>query len=96
MDAKDTVIQYAQNRRGKYYFQLGNLFDAKVIAVGSLRALLEKQAELSFKAGMREVIEWINDPFNTCNEVDDLEQPTGMKMFNDSEWQSELKEWGIE
>lgn len=49
---------------------------------------LEKQAELSFKAGMKEVVEWIN----THNHI-----PNGTTLIciNIEALEKQLKEWGI-
>ncbi len=56
-----------------------------------------KQASISFKAGVKEVVEWINEHSNAkATYTDDLhmtrrwlEMPIGL-------WQAKLKEWGIE
>jgi len=42
----------------------------------------EQQAEISFKAGRKQVVDWINE----ADIIDD---------FCLEEWQSQLKEWGI-
>ncbi len=45
---------------------------------------MDRQAEISFKAGIREVVEWleVNSVF--------------MRFFADQEWYAKLKDWGIE
>lgn len=44
------------------------------------------QAEISLKAGRKEVVDWINSRHALSNERTELGQ----------EWQAKLKEWGIE
>jgi hypothetical protein len=56
---------------------------------GILQNILEKQAEVSFKAGIKEVVEWIKHqnpsyPFSFSLEI------------KEHQWYSKLKEWGIE
>ena len=46
---------------------------------------LTKQAEISFKAGIREVVGWIEDWAFWDNLSDDIH----------TEWQAKLKEWGV-
>lgn len=55
------------------------------------------QAEISFKAGIKEVVEWINQAEHL------LYVPEGDKetidhgiLLRPSKWQRKLKEWGIE
>lgn len=58
----------------------------------SVQKALEKQAEISFKAGMdagrREVSEYINEHHNSDISCDTF-------LINWDEWQSKLKEWGL-
>jgi hypothetical protein len=55
-----------------------------------VRATLNKQAEISFKAGIKEVIEWIKT--NNRNNP----QPFRGVNISREQWQSKLKECGIE
>lgn len=50
-------------------------------------ALLLEQAEISFKAGIREVVEWID------NRPDCL---AGSVLLHKDEWQAKLEEWETE
>ena len=47
----------------------------------TLEEMLYEQAEISFKAGIKEVVEWVSININTDSRRD--------------EWQAKLKEWGI-
>jgi len=49
--------------------------------------LLEAQAEISFKAGIKEVVEWVKER--------DCGTKSSVWLFRDN-WQAKLKEWGIE
>ncbi len=51
------------------------------------KALVQVQAAISFKAGLREVVEWVDE--HLLDFVYDY-SPTRLK------WQAKLKEWGIE
>ena len=68
MEAKDTVIA-------------GVKF-LKIAHDGGLNAAAEAQAEVSFKAGIKEVVDWIIDNNAVPDHILDL-------------WKSALKEWGI-
>ena len=64
------------------------------------------QAEISFNAGIEEVVEWVekhttqaSDVSEYINEVGHRERilfPKNYLMLNNQEWQSKLKEWGID
>lgn len=55
---------------------------------------MNAQAEISFKMGLEEVVEWIQ--LNSGLDVDDETlAPNGMRSFDDAEWQAKLKSWGI-
>lgn len=49
------------------------------------------QAEVSFRAGIKEVVEWIKEHSN-----DDDEYNIGGKVFFLNDWQAQLKEWGLQ
>ncbi len=80
MEAKDTVMT-------------GKQIDAEMDRIEKMDSsyttaeseLCKTQAEISFKAGIKEVVEWINHNFWT-----------GLGAYNIplKEWQAKLKEWG--
>jgi len=47
-----------------------------------LSRIADAQAEISFKAGIKEIVEWIQSHFVAIKDKDD--------------WQSKLKSWGID
>jgi hypothetical protein len=53
----------------------------------------EKQAEISLKAGMQKVVEWVNkigiDGVDTGNN-------TPSKIISSSKWKTQLKAWGLQ
>ncbi len=76
MEAKDTVMSNVWREI------VGGTEKGKI----SIRAELEAQAEISFKAGIKEVVEWIeakNHPINISH-----------IHIVKTEWQAKLKEWG--
>lgn len=85
MEAKDTVMGFAK--------QSAEMNKAKVRA----GCLIRKQAEISFKAGIKEVVDFIlaHSQLERCD-------PDVMTYFIDylaidyPDWQAKLKEWGIE
>jgi len=52
--------------------------------------ICQAQAEISFKAGIKEVVEWVNS-----NAQQDAEECHGSLTLDPNEWQWQLKEWGI-
>lgn len=52
------------------------------------RDMCERQAEISFKAGIREVVEWVN--------AQDYELFRTGYVNKPEVWQAKLKEWGID
>lgn len=89
MEAKDTVMSDEV---------MGNLLDLEIeftypCSDGSqtttvdCHKLAKAQAEISFRAGIEEVVEWINSR-------DDMELVS--RAFWEEEWQDKLKEWGTE
>lgn len=49
-----------------------------------------EQAEVSFKAGIKEVVDWINNSDSSCQEY------FSKVCFDNNDWRSKLKEWGVE
>lgn len=89
MEAKDTVMSDEQliNARILAYARLGlPVTDIVRYADIEYRSVAEEQAEVSFKAGMKTVVEWIEK--HTSEDV-------YFKSFNNiTEWHAQLKEWG--
>lgn len=83
MKAKDTVISSQQmldvmcsippKKRGEDYSRLN-------------KAMCNKQAEISFKAGIKEVVEWFEQNINYKN--------SSIREWD--KWQAKLKEWECE
>ena len=55
----------------------------------SLRKALEKQAEISFKAGMRKVVEWLEENAYPPAAYENI------RRFRYDDWQAFLKEKGL-
>ena len=53
--------------------------------------IAKAQAEISFKAGIKEVVKWIGKYSSTS-----YEHGKGEIAFNHVNWHTKLKEWGIE
>jgi len=52
----------------------------------------ERQAEISFKAGMREVVEWVdNNPVFMQSSTLGIKTP----IATNAEWEAKLKEWEV-
>jgi peptidyl-tRNA hydrolase len=89
MDAKDTILN-PQDR-----VKFANVGDG--IMTNNFRddvphwviSLLNKQTEQSFKAGIKEVVDWINNSDSSCQEY------ITQICFNKNDWESKLKEWGV-
>ena len=80
MEAKDTVIDISENK----YDGLG------------ADTLVELQAEISFKAGIKEVVEWINQEEHLLYVPEGDEEPIDHGiLLRPSKWQAKLKEWGV-
>ena len=80
MEAKDTVMSDKEMTQAAHDCWLTTLTYPKFVAV--------KQAEISFNAGIKEVVDWITSQENLL-----------LVMGNCVGWnvlQSKLKEWGLE
>ena len=75
MEAKDTVMPLE-------YSALDGLNCAGISDEKILRAI-KAQAEISFRAGIREVVEWIE------------KHEMYMAFHCKEDWQAKLKEWGV-
>ena len=62
--------------------------EAKGENIEAIRDSFNRGYEQGKQTGIKEVVEWIN--------IKDLHDPYFMGMKFDKEWQSKLKEWGIE
>ena len=107
MEAKDTMmnkesieeVKYLEMRDSPEYYDLGLLEkrDAED------KAIANRQAEISFKAGIREVVEWLRGNM----EWGDLYAGEWRPLLPTEEWkpnegiidfdkcQAKLKEWGV-
>ncbi len=77
MEAKETIIS-RKDIHDLFYYSAGGF--------PNVDKIVEKQAEISFKAGIREVVEWLETHLSYS------------KMFGQSpfEWQAKLREWGVD
>jgi hypothetical protein len=91
MKASDSVLNESQ-----ILSRLRELTDDEWLKViGSpIRFYMNAQAELSFQAGIREVVEWlqVNCKFGLEAGINGREVAT----FVTSAWQQQLREWSIE
>jgi len=109
MEAKDTVMD--EKQLGKYEARLNrNEFLSKLMNEGGIKLnideILEAQAEISFKAGIREGMReaYLLDQSRVLgiNEfidysIDGLKQFRKMVLYAfEPYWQAKLKEWGVE
>ena len=53
-----------------------------------------EQAEISFKAGIREVVEWL--PWEKTAYQTEEGSPIIQIQISEAEWEAQLKEWGVE
>ena len=83
MESKDTVM--GNKSRDKFFKEIGWVNDS--ICEKFLDDLCEKQAEVSFKAGMKEVVEWVNKHSKIYQ---------GYPYYIEEELDAKVKEWGIE
>ncbi len=83
MEAKDTVLSKEQ-------LDAIDLKNAESNFIDALYDTARQQAEISFKAGIKEVVDWVNKnvawrpdaPYKSAIDMDD--------------WKAKVKEWGIE
>ena len=82
----DTLYdQWSQEVSGDISKKLGNTFS---------QALTKAQAEISFKAGIQEVMEWVAQYRTEHHKF--APAPWISYHFEEEELQAKLKEWGIE
>jgi len=97
MEAKDTVIKISDcpyqpdGCKDELWVDLGAVYQEKFMQ-GARR-----QAEISFKAGIKEVVEWIDENgiegVEETGEGFNLDKP--QLVVDKKPWQAKLKEWGI-
>lgn len=92
MEAKDTVL----NIEAIQALLAGQIIDSNYLYEDINRLckqVAQAQAEISFPAGIKEVVEWIKQ-YSLVDPTD----PTLYKSFRMEweDWQAKLKEWGIE
>ncbi len=75
MKAEDTVMALE--------YSVLDSFHCKGVLNKKILKALKEQAEISFKAGIQEVVEWIISNNGVPDHILDL-------------WQTKLKDWGIE
>jgi uncharacterized protein YkvS len=88
MNAKDTVM--SPQKRASIIHKNGTSKIGSVHIV--CKKVTEAQAEISFKAGIKEVVDWINN--NSTKETCEYDNNYLLQRFNAKEWQAKLKEWG--
>jgi hypothetical protein len=75
------------------YFDKASPVDSNTVIYG-LREVARTQAEISFKAGIKEVVEWIKK--NSLKETENADDTGDMlRIIRDIDLQSQLKAWGI-
>lgn len=100
MKAKDTVMDPITLSEKIQYFPNWDLHRGNEFIEELCRYVAEAQAEISFKAGRREVVEWIEKEYGWY--YDGLEKiiiENGGYYGQDGDvakYKAKLKEWGIE
>lgn len=84
MNAKDTVMKQ------KTIDQLAHIYSSDdADSENNIRvALCKNQADISFKAGIKEVVTWIK-------ENEDKGWGETLIVLNKFSWEAKLKEWGV-
>lgn len=93
MDYKETIIKLKPCAKTKTMYPANQVAEAQVIID---QKQVETQAEISFKAGIKEVVEFIraHSQLERCD-------PDVMAYFIDylaidyPDWQNQLSEWGL-
>ena len=85
MEAKDTVMNMQE--RELLYLKVGD----------PLETICQAQAEISFKAGIREVVEWVKHTATEPMAVKDSDKTQTMLIvaMPAEQWQAKLKEWNV-
>ena len=100
MEAKDTVMNPIKLSETIQYFPdwdlgRGNQFIEELCAY-----IAKAQAEISFKAGRKEVVEFIDNliiGIEDCKFEERLDGDKGCIVLdmNENQWRAKLKEWGL-
>ena len=86
MEAKDTVMKVAD-------IPIGMPTQTYVLSPEELRKELGLQAEISFKAGIKEVVEWVRiHSYKIDTRIYTV--PSG-RAISDIDWQAKLREWEV-
>ena len=90
MEAKDTVMtpEQIQPIVGAVPIRSDNFGITTQSMLAREKALIEAQAEISFKTGIKEVVGWV------LNNSQWLPGRTAA-YFQKSEWQAKLRKWGL-
>lgn len=83
MKAENTVMSDEQLTRETFYTDIP----------ASVRFAVQAQAEISFKAGIREVTKWLNSHSSLQQGVDEKGR---LSWLVRDEWQAKLKEWEVD
>ncbi len=89
MKAEDTVINFMRIEEIDAKNATSNFTDALV-------DVAREQAGISFKAGIKEVVEWLGCHYVVKPDKDSLTQFVPYYMISVSDIQSKLKEWGLQ
>ena len=96
MEAKDTVMSNDKIILKEVRTPTGESLDGRPVVhsekVIDIDATLLAQAEISFKAGIREVVGWIQSQFEDGTGKDSIEQILAIPKYK---MRAKLKEWGI-
>jgi len=87
MEAKDTVMGKEKRSLVRAHWLKGG----SVVHDNLMKAVAEYQAEISFTAGIREVVEWSDDKCPHC-----IGWNVKSRRKCELCWQAKLKEWGME
>ena len=84
MESKDTMMNDITKRQ----FRIIGAEIRQDCSYWDVDNMLLTQAEISFKAGIREMVEWVNL-------YKFIASPWNYYEFSDKEWQNKLKEWKL-
>lgn len=97
MEAKDTVIKRRDCKyqpdgdKDELWVDIGAVYRDKYMEGA------RNQAEISFKAGIKEVVEWIREHGNQeASYTGDLHMTRSWIELSIGAWEAKLKEWGVD
>jgi hypothetical protein len=92
MEAKDTVTPTPDHSESIWCPHCGEEFGIE----STIEMTKELQAEISFKAGIKEVVDWIlSISHDEPDEVDGQRFMLLVMKISTEKWKSKLKKWGI-